>query len=57
MPTYVYQCLKCKQVIETVHRMIESPRIICEKCKEDMKKVIQSSSFVLKGSGWEKDGY
>lgn len=58
MPTYVYQCKSCKHELELIQKITDESRPTCPKCNElDMERVIQPSSFVLKGSGWAKDGY
>lgn len=58
MPTYVYECQKCKSLLELVQKISDESRPSCEKCDAgEMQRVIQPSSFVLKGSGWAKDGY
>lgn len=69
MPTYVYECPTCKDRVELVQKFDEKAPT-CEKCEHhpvgcpdgcsngpDMVKVIVPSTFILKGSGWAKDGY
>jgi predicted nucleic acid-binding Zn ribbon protein len=29
----------------------------CKKCDGEIERIIQKTSFELKGMGWEKDGY
>jgi putative FmdB family regulatory protein len=60
MPTYVYECIKCKERSEwnvpLSHRDNLHPK--CKKCKKfSMKIIIAPTSFILKGPGWAKDGY
>ena len=61
MPTYAYECPKCHAEMELVRSMTdESPGPLCcqEGCNgETMVRVLSTSSFVLKGSGWARDGY
>ena len=52
MATYVYHCSECEYDEDVVHGMTETPDIFCDVCNEQMKKVIRSSNFQLKGSGW-----
>lgn len=54
MPTYLYRCPKCKTEEDIIHKMLESPDILCNKCAEKMNKCITSNSsgFILKGDGW-----
>jgi len=52
MATYVYHCYECEYDKEVVHGMTESPEVVCKDCAKGMHKVIRSSNFQLKGSGW-----
>jgi putative FmdB family regulatory protein len=52
MATYVYHCYECEYDKEVVHGMTESPKVECKECERTMSKVIRSSNFQLKGSGW-----
>lgn len=56
MPTYVYRCENCKKQVELVQKISEKKEPTCE-CGYKMVTVIAPSTFVLKGSGWAKDGY
>lgn len=71
MPTYTYRCSSCAEEKEIV-RKITDPAIapVCDNCvdpataDEDgcgtglvMERIITTTSFILKGSGWAKDGY
>lgn len=58
MPLFEYHCSTCnvsKDIIRTLKDMSED--IHCQECGDVMDKVITSGSFILKGGGWEKDGY
>ena len=66
MPIYEYECQKCGERIEVMQRISEDPLKKCstENCKDkkkagsgELKKLISSTSFSLKGGGWAKDGY
>ncbi|QDP52428.1 MAG: hypothetical protein Unbinned96contig1001_45 [Prokaryotic dsDNA virus sp.] len=52
MPTYTYNCKSCEKDTEVVHKMMEDPIIKCTVCNKVAQKVIRSSNFHLKGSGW-----
>ena len=52
MATYVYHCPECEYDRDVVHGMTETPEIVCIDCSTKMSKVIRSSNFQLKGSGW-----
>ncbi len=53
MPTYAYKCENCGLEIEQIQRISDPPLVTCPECKhETLKKVIQPSTFLLKGKGW-----
>ena len=52
MATYDYHCYECGYDEEVVHGMTETPEVSCYICEGKMSKVIKSSNFQLKGSGW-----
>jgi|ERR687897_417775 putative FmdB family regulatory protein len=51
MPIYEYECQKCG-TFETTQRITEEPLSKCPTCKGKVKKLISSTSFQLKGTGW-----
>jgi len=57
MPIYDYQCPHCHKRAEDVARSVadrdDGP--VC--CGEKMKRDVSGAAFVLKGTGWERDGY
>lgn len=55
MPIYEFKC-KCGKEREEIVS-IGTETIKCIKCKQDMKKMVSRSSFILKGSGWAFDNY
>ena len=56
MPVYDFKCNKCEHVFELIQKYLD-PHPKCEKCEEPTIKIISSTTFVLKGDGWYKDGY
>ena len=58
MPLYSYHCVKCNEVYENI-RSIEQRDItlVCPICNDKCERIIDLSSFQLKGDGWYKDGY
>ena len=56
MPIYEYKCHKCG-VIEVMQGIKEKPLKKCPTCKGKVERMISSSSFVLKGSGWYATDY
>lgn len=63
MPVYVYECPRCGHDIELERRIRERktkticPKLGCREMQIEMERVVAPSSFILKGSGWAKDGY
>ena len=58
MPIYEYQCPSCGDIIEKIQSFTAKAPEQCEKCGlGPMIKLVSQSSFILKGSGWYKDGY
>ncbi|MBC8298019.1 MAG: zinc ribbon domain-containing protein [Pelagibacterales bacterium] len=56
MPFYTYKCEKCNTNKEVLVKDKDEV-ISCPKCASILKRLITKTSFVLKGRGWEKDGY
>jgi putative FmdB family regulatory protein len=57
---YDYECAACGAEMEIEHSIKESPRVECPVCgKEDgLKRLISlGEGFLLRGSGWYRDGY
>lgn len=62
MPIYEYKCPKCGAEQERLVRSTEAPPPDCPDCSTPeepvpMTKKVSATSFILKGGGWEKDGY
>ena len=61
MPTYEYECLKCKQTFEVEQPMADPPLDFHYnndgKCGPVKRLIAGSTGFTLKGNGWYKDGY
>jgi putative FmdB family regulatory protein len=56
MPIYEYRCPKCG-TFETMQRITEPALKRCPTCKSKIERMISSTSFVLKGSGWYATDY
>ena len=54
MPTYVYQCARCDEVIEAFQSFSDPALTTHEGCGGDLRKVFQPSGVVFKGSGFYK---
>lgn len=64
MPIFNYKCQKCENEYEVFYKsqsavVDEEPKEVCPKCQSEKKEKLLSvgTSFILKGSGWYKDGY
>ena len=58
MPTYEYQCLKCKRRHEAFQAITAKPLTKCSKCGGRLKRLIGSGSgFLFKGSGFYVTDY
>jgi putative FmdB family regulatory protein len=51
MPIYEYHCSKCGD-FEVMQRMSDKPLAHCPTCRRSVTKLISTTSFQLKGSGW-----
>ncbi len=57
MPIYEYECTKCGKHHEVMQKITDKPLTACAECGGKMKKMISSTSFVLKGTGWYATDY
>jgi putative FmdB family regulatory protein len=56
MPTYEYRCENCGDFEET-QRISDPPLQRCPTCRRKVRRLISSTSFQLKGSGWYVTDY
>lgn len=56
MAVYEYECSNCGE-FEVTQKMSDKPLKKCPKCGGKVKKLISSTSFVLKGGGWYASDY
>lgn len=55
---YEYKCKKCEREFEEIQQMSDPPLQMCEKCGGEVGRLISGAPvFILKGTGWYKDGY
>ena len=53
MPTYEYQCQRCKKRHEASQSIIAKPLTTCPTCRGRLKRLLGSGSgFLFKGSGF-----
>ena len=58
MPTYKYECKKCKYYFEKFQSMFDNPLKKCPKCKGEIIRLIDSGSgIIFKGKGFYKTDY
>ena len=61
MPIYNYKCSSCDHRFVRVQKYSEKKLTLlekCEKCNEEtIEEVVASSTFILRGQRWFKDGY
>jgi len=57
VPIYEYSCTKCGKTVEAMQKMSDPPLKKCPQCGGTLAKMISSTSFVLKGTGWYATDY
>lgn len=57
MPIYEYKCEKCGKVFDVLQKLNSDPVETCIDCGGKVEKLISSSSFQFKGSGWYVTDY
>ena len=58
MPTYEYQCQKCKKRHEASQSITAKPLAKCAKCGGTLKRLLSTGSgFLFKGSGFYVTDY
>ncbi len=63
MPTYEYKCTFGHE-FEEIQKITDDALTVCpimishdHVCEAEVTRLISATNFVLKGSGWAKDGY
>lgn len=58
MPTYDYECTKCKYRFELFQSMKDEPRKRCPKCRGKVQRLIGTGAgLIFKGSGFYQTDY
>ena len=59
MPIMEYNCKQCNRTFEVLHTWSERRYNTrpCPSCDNMAVKIPSLNNFLLKGGGWEKDGY
>jgi len=57
MPLYEYRCNDCDKTFEVLQKINAEPLTGCLYCSGSVDKLISTSSFQFKGSGWYVTDY
>lgn len=57
MPTYEYECDKCRGVFEIRQRISEPALTIHDGCGGAVRRLLSPAPFILKGDGWYVTDY
>ncbi len=57
MPTYVYACDTCQVQFEKFQSFNDEPLRSCPTCQNGVRRVIQPTGVVFKGTGWHINDY
>jgi len=58
MPTYEYECKRCKKRFEVFQSMTAKPLKRCQNCSGSLKRLIgKGSGIIFKGSGFYATDY
>ncbi|RKY31797.1 MAG: zinc ribbon domain-containing protein [Candidatus Omnitrophota bacterium] len=58
MPTYEYECTKCKHKFEAFQNITEKPLIRCPKCRHALRRLFGSGAgIIFKGIGFYATDY
>lgn len=58
MPTYEYECEKCKKVFDKFQSMKDEPLKVCPECGGKVTRLIGGGSgIIFKGSGFYETDY
>jgi putative FmdB family regulatory protein len=57
MPTYEYECEKCRRTYEVRQRISDAPLEQCQYCEGRIHRLLSPAPFILKGGGWYVTDY
>ena len=57
MPTYEYECNKCRRVFEVRQRISEPALTTHDGCGGEVHRLLSPAPFILKGEGWYVTDY
>jgi putative FmdB family regulatory protein len=57
VPTYEYECSRCRRVWEVRQRISEPALTTCDQCGGPIRRLLSPAPFILKGGGWYVTDY
>jgi putative FmdB family regulatory protein len=57
VPTYEYECEKCRRVYEVRQKISAAPLTTCQHCGGPVHRLLAATPFILKGGGWYTSDY
>lgn len=57
MPTYGYECVRCKERFEVLQRISDPPMVEHEGCGGELRRLLYPIGIVFKGSGFHVNDY
>lgn len=57
MPLYEYECEQCGHRLEVIQKFSDDLLTVCPACRGTLRKLISSSAFQFKGTGWYVTDY
>jgi putative FmdB family regulatory protein len=57
VPTYEYECQRCRRVWEVRQRISEPALTTCDQCGGPIQRLLSPAPFILKGGGWYVTDY
>lgn len=57
MPIYEYQCEACEYQFDIMQKISDAPLTGCPECGGALRKLVSSTTFILKGGGWYATDY
>lgn len=57
MPLYEYECGTCGARFELIRKFSDPPVTECIKCGSEVRRLVSSPAFQLKGAGWYVSDY
>jgi putative FmdB family regulatory protein len=57
VPLYEYECSKCRHRFELLQKFSDEPVTACPRCGATANRLLSSSAFQFKGTGWYVTDY